>query len=118
MASLEAGWKLVGHSIQNPGGKDKDMAQASRTPGTSKEALAMESMIWPEPGGLYCHLQPEAEVSKNSEAWLQRVADDLRCIVGGVNGKMCDTRCLDLQIIDSHAPDIMQLGYAPTADFS
>ena len=81
MASLEAGWKFVGHSIQNPGGKDKDMAQASRTPGTSKEALAMESMIWPEPGGLYCHLQPEAEVSKNSEAWLPRVADELEVLL-------------------------------------
>ena len=75
---------LVGQNVQKPEGKDKDMAQASRTQGTSKEALAMESMIWPAPGGMYCHLQPEAAVSKNSEAWLQRVADELRCIVGGV----------------------------------
>ena len=79
MAALEAGWMLVGQKIQNPGDKDKDVARASRTQGTSKEA--MESMIWPEPGGLYCHLQPDAEVSKNSEAWLPRVADDLEVLL-------------------------------------
>ena len=41
----------------------------------------MKSMIRPEPGGLYYHLPPEAEVSTNWEAWLPQVADDLEVLL-------------------------------------